>query len=270
MTTAMVTGGTSGIGAAFARALAARGHDLVLVARDSERLASTAAELTSQHRIAVETMTADLGEHSDVEKVAARLADPNAPIDRLVNNAGFGIRTRLTAEDLSPHEHGIDVMIRAVLLLSGAAARTMKARGDGSIINISSTAGFVTMGSYSATKAWVTIYTEGLATELTGIGGAGHRGLSRLGADRVPPAGRDRRLRHSRPDVARCRRGGGPGATGQRPRQGDLHPLPAVRGDDVRRPARATVPDPYGFGPTLLRPTLRFLRPSTFNTRAAT
>ncbi len=170
MTTAMVTGGTSGIGAAFARALAAQGHDLVLVARDSERLASTAAELTSRHRIAVETMTADLGEHSDVEKVAARLADPNAPIDRLVNNAGFGIRTRLTAEDLTPHEHGIDVMIRAVLLLSGAAARPMKARGAGSIINISSTAGFVTMGSYSATKAWVTVFTEGLATELTGTG----------------------------------------------------------------------------------------------------
>ncbi len=170
MTTAMVTGGTSGIGAAFARALAAQGHDLVLVARDSERLANTAAELTAQHRIAVETMTADLGEHSDVEKVAARLADPNAPIDRLVNNAGFGIRTRLTAEDLSPHELGIDVMIRAVLLLSGAAARTMKVRGEGSIINVSSTSGFITMNSYSATKAWVRIFSEGLACELAGSG----------------------------------------------------------------------------------------------------
>lgn len=170
MATAMVTGGTSGIGAAFARALAERGEDLVLVARDSERLASTASELTNRHRIAVETLVADLAVRSDVDKVAARLTEPGAPIDRLVNNAGFGIRTRLTAEDLDQHERGVDVMIRAVLLLSAAAARAMKARGEGSIINVSSTAGFITMGSYSATKAWVRIFSEGLANELAGSG----------------------------------------------------------------------------------------------------
>ena len=169
-------------------------------------------------------MTADLGEHSDVEKVAARLADPNAPIDRLVNNAGFGIRTRLTAEDLTPHEHGIDVMIRAVLLLSGAAARPMKARGAGSIINISSTAGFVTMGSYSATKAWVTVFTEGLATELTGTGGAGDRRSVPAGCGQSSISGPTSGCPAIPPDVARRRRSGGPGAPRQRPGQGDLVP----------------------------------------------
>ena len=168
--TALITGGTSGIGAAFARALAKRGEDLVLVARDSERLASTASELTNRHQIEVETLVADLAVRSDVDKVVARLTDPSAPIDRLVNNAGFGIRTRLTAEDLDQHERGIDVMIRAVLLLSAAAARAMKARGEGSIINVSSTSGFITMNSYSATKAWVRIFSEGLANELGGSG----------------------------------------------------------------------------------------------------
>lgn len=170
MATALVTGGTSGIGAAFARTLAARGEDLVLVARDSERLATTASELTTRHQVAVETLVADLAVRSDVDKVAARLTDPGAPINRLVNNAGFGINTRLTSEDLDQHERGVDLMIRAVLLLSGAAARAMKVRGEGSIINVSSTSGFITMNSYSATKAWVRIFTEGLANDLAGSG----------------------------------------------------------------------------------------------------
>jgi uncharacterized protein len=170
MATALVTGGTAGIGAAFARGLAARGDDLVLVARDGERLASTAADLSARHGISVETLVADLSERADVEKVAARLTDPAAPIDRLVNNAGFGMPVRLTAEDLQLHERGIDVMIRAVLELAGAAGRVMKQRGSGSIINVSSTAGYVAMGGYSAIKAWVTCYTEGLAVELAGSG----------------------------------------------------------------------------------------------------
>jgi uncharacterized protein len=170
MATAMVTGGTAGIGAAFARALAARGENLILVARDSERLAATAAELSDRHAVSVETLTADLAVRDDVDRVIARLTDAAAPVDRLVNNAGFGLRSGLTAQDLGPQEHALDVMVRAVLLLAGAAGRAMKARGAGSIINVSSTAGYVTMGNYSAIKSWVTIYTEGLAVELAGTG----------------------------------------------------------------------------------------------------
>lgn len=170
MATALITGGTSGIGAAFARALAAHGEDLVLVARDTDRLTATAAELAQRYGVRVETLTADLAVAADVDRVAARLSDPEAPIDRLVNNAGFGVRTDLTADDLDPHLHAIDVMIRAVLLLSGAAGRAMKQRGAGSIINVSSTAGMLSMGGYSAIKAWVTTYTESLANELADRG----------------------------------------------------------------------------------------------------
>lgn len=170
MTTAMVTGGTSGIGAAFARALAGRGHDLVLVARDASRLAEAATELTDRHGIEVEVMSADLADRNQVRRVAQRLESSEQPIDILINNAGVALRTKITVEDSTPHEHAIDVMIRAVLLLSAAAGRTMKARRRGAIINVSSTAGFITMGNYSAIKAWVTTFTEGLANELRGSG----------------------------------------------------------------------------------------------------
>lgn len=170
MSTALVTGGTSGIGAAFARALAARGDDLVLVARDEARLETMAAALHAQHGVQVETVRADLSLPEDVELVAKRLAQPDRPIDLLVNNAGFGIHARLTDPDPTAQLYGIDVMIRAVLLLSAAAGRTMAERGSGHIVNVSSTAAFVTLGGYSAIKAWVLTYSEGLAVELAGTG----------------------------------------------------------------------------------------------------
>lgn len=170
MATALITGGTSGIGAAFARALAARGDDLVLVARDADRLAQTATEITGRYAVGVEVIAADLAVRTDVVRVAERVASAERPVDLVVNNAGFGVNTRLAVADTSPHERGIDVMIRAVLILGAAAARAMRDRGHGAIINVSSTAGFLTMGSYSATKAWVTTYTEGLSIELQGTG----------------------------------------------------------------------------------------------------
>ena len=170
MTTALITGGTSGIGAAFARALAARGDDLVLVARDPERLAATAASLRATYGIAVETLTADLADRDQVLRVAERLESVDRPVDTLVSNAGFGVRARLLDPDTSQHEQSIEVMVRAVLILGAAAGRAMKARGNGTIVNVSSTAGYVTMGSYSATKSWVTVYTESLANELRGSG----------------------------------------------------------------------------------------------------
>jgi short-subunit dehydrogenase len=88
----------------------------------------------------------------------------------LVNNAGFGVHAPITSPDTGPHDRALEVMGRAVLVLSGAAARAMRARGSGAIVNVSSTAGFVTMGSYSAVKAFVTSLTEGLANELHGTG----------------------------------------------------------------------------------------------------
>jgi uncharacterized protein len=170
MATALITGGTSGIGAAFARALAARGDDLVLVARNGDRLAEMATELKERYAVSVDTIIADLAVRSDVVGIAERLASIEQPIDLLVSNAGFGVRKKLTETDTTPHEHAIDVMIRAVLMLGAAAGRAMRQRGTGTIINVSSTAGFMTMGNYSAIKAWVTAYSESLANELHGTG----------------------------------------------------------------------------------------------------
>ena len=170
MATALITGGTSGIGAAFARALAARGDDLVLVARNADRLSEMATELKERYAVSVETIAADLAVRDEVLGIAERLASVEQPIDTLVNNAGFAVHSKLTAAETTQHEYAIDVMIRAVLMLSAAAGRTMRQRGAGTIINVSSTAGFVAMGAYSAIKAWVTSYTEGLANELHGTG----------------------------------------------------------------------------------------------------
>lgn len=170
MPTSLVTGGTSGIGAAFARQLAARGDDLVLVARDEARLEASAAALRETYGVTVEVLPADLGDRDEVLRVVARLTDPARPVDLLVNNAGFGVHHRLTDPDPAPHEHAIDVMVVAVLLLGGAAGRAMRERGHGAVVNVASTAGFMAMGSYSAIKAWAMTYSESLANELAGTG----------------------------------------------------------------------------------------------------
>ncbi len=170
MARALITGGSSGIGAAFARALAGRGDDLVLVARGTERLEAFGAVLADGYGVEVETITADLADGDDRALVAKRLADADQPIDLLVNNAGFGIGVKLTAEDLSEHERAVEVMIRSVLILGGTAGRAMRERGSGAIVNVSSVAGMLSMGGYSSIKAWVTAYSESLAAELAGTG----------------------------------------------------------------------------------------------------
>ena len=170
MATALVTGGTAGIGNAFVRALAARGDDLVIVARDSERMNSLAAELNKTYGVEVECLRADLSQRADVDLVAARIEDPERPIDLVVNNAGFGLHSRLLDPDVEQHRLAMDVMCFAVLVLSGAAARAMAARGHGRIINVSSTSAWAMLGNYSAIKAWVLRYTESLAIELRGTG----------------------------------------------------------------------------------------------------
>lgn len=167
---ALVTGGTSGIGATFARQLAARGDDIVLVARDLERLEAMAHELRGMGR-EVEVLPADLAKRADVAKVVRRLEDDTRPIDVLVNNAGFGMHSRGSDADSSVHDLAFEVMVRAVRELAGAAARGMRARGGGRIVNVSSTAGFIAMASgYSAVKAWVTVFSEGLSNELHNTG----------------------------------------------------------------------------------------------------
>lgn len=167
---ALVTGGTSGLGLDFARALAAQGLALVIVARDTDRLAHTAAELGSRYGVEVETLVADMARRTDVEAVAQRLADKDAPVDVLINNAGHGMHLPLATTDTTEHERSLDVMVRAVLVLGGAAASTMRERGRGSIINVASVASLIPMGAYSAIKAWVRVYSESLTLELAGTG----------------------------------------------------------------------------------------------------
>jgi uncharacterized protein len=170
MPTALVTGASSGLGAEFARQLAASGQDLVLVARNVERLDQRAAELRATYGVGVEVLGADLADRGQLDGVAQRLADPDKPVDILVNNAGFARRTGFLADDLPEEERAVDVMLRAVLVLSHAAARAMTQRGRGTIVNVASVAAFVAMGTYSATKSWVVVFSEALSRELAGTG----------------------------------------------------------------------------------------------------
>ncbi len=168
--TALVTGATSGIGLEFARQLAAGGHDLVIVARDTARLSRVAEELERRYAAHVETLPADLSQRAALQVVADRVADPDRPVDVLVNNAGFALKGSFLRNDIADEERHLDVLVRAVLVLSHAAGRAMTARGRGRIVNVSSVASFIASGTYSAAKAWVTTFTEGLAIELAGTG----------------------------------------------------------------------------------------------------
>lgn len=168
---ALITGGTSGIGFAFARALASRGCDLVLVARDAQRLADVADQLTRRYGVDVETLSADLSDHGEVEKVAQRLQAADRPIEILVNNAGHGLHDPIASGDhLAVHTRAVDVMIRAVLVLAGTAGHVMAERGHGVIINIGSVAGMIAQNNYSAIKAWVNTFSDALALELEDTG----------------------------------------------------------------------------------------------------
>jgi short-subunit dehydrogenase len=170
MSTALVTGGTSGIGLAFCRELAERGNDLVIVARHRARLENVSDELRARHSVNVEILAADLSKRAALRRVADRVADRDRPIDLLVNNAGFGTSRSFLKGDLADEEALLDVLCHAVLVLSHAGALSMKDRGRGAIINVSSVAGFVPMGTYGAAKAWCTAFTQSLAAELAGSG----------------------------------------------------------------------------------------------------
>jgi len=170
MRTALVTGATSGIGHAFCRELAERGNNLVIVARHRARLENVSDELRARHSVNVEILAADLSKRTQLRRVADRVADRERPIDLLVNNAGFTTSRSLLKGDLADEEAMLDVLCRAVLVLSHAGALSMRERGRGHIINVSSVAGFVPTSTYGASKAWVTAFTETLAHELEGSG----------------------------------------------------------------------------------------------------
>ena len=167
---ALVTGATAGIGREFARQLAASGADLVLVARDRERLAEVAADLTSAYRVEVEVLPADLADPAQLATVEERLRDAANPVDLLVNNAGFGLKGRFLDNPVEEELRMQDVLVTAVLRLSHAALGGMVERGRGGIINVSSVAAFLPRGTYSAAKAWVNSFSTWAHNEYAGQG----------------------------------------------------------------------------------------------------
>ncbi|MGE5719485.1 MAG: SDR family NAD(P)-dependent oxidoreductase [Nocardioidaceae bacterium] len=160
--TALITGPTAGIGLAFAEQLAARGQDLVLVARDRARLEDLAARLSNSHDVDVEVLVADLADREQIAAVEARVADPERPVSLLVNNAGFGHKHPFTENSVEEEQEMLDVLVTAVMRLSHAAIRPMLQRGEGSIVNVSSVAAFLPRGTYSAAKAYVVSFSEWL------------------------------------------------------------------------------------------------------------
>ena len=171
MPTAMITGATSGIGAAFAGRLARDGRDLVLVARDGERLEANAS-LHRERGVSAQVLVADLTTAEGRDRVAARLTDPDAPVDLLVNNAGAAQRHPFLEADPAALLAQHDLNVTAVMQLTRAALPGMVRRGRGAVVNVASMLGFATgSGStYTAEKAWVTVFTEGLAATLVGTG----------------------------------------------------------------------------------------------------
>lgn len=206
MGTALVTGATSGLGEEFCWQLAAGGHDLVLVARREQVLEALADKLRNVAGVGAQVIAADLSTPEGVAAVSRRLDvggqdgpcgtdgdpggargtegacrgtrgsaggtgdGPERPVDLLVNNAGFGLGRAFVDNSVANEERGLDVMVRAVMVLSHHAARSMRSRGRGALLNIGSVASRTGGGTYSAHKAWVVAFTEGLSEELAGTG----------------------------------------------------------------------------------------------------
>jgi short-subunit dehydrogenase len=170
--TALVTGASSGIGKVYADRLAHRGYDLILVARDKERLDALAAKLTAEAGVKAEAFKADLTAKNDLLQVEQRLRE-DVSITLLVNNAGLGGNGPLAVADPDGIERIIQLNVLAVARLAAAAAHAFAARNSGTIVNVGSVLGLAPEmfpGVYPATKAFVQALTQGLHAELGGAG----------------------------------------------------------------------------------------------------
>ncbi len=167
---ALVTGATAGIGFEFAKLLASENHNLVLVARDSDRLIKLADDFAMQYGIDCEVLVADLAEPAQLENVANRVSQSKNRIEVLINNAGFSVNQSISNGDYKLEKAMLDVLVTAVLRLSHAAAAQMRENGGGDILIVSSVASFMTGGTYSSAKAWATNFAESLASEVNKYG----------------------------------------------------------------------------------------------------
>lgn len=170
MATALITGASRGLGEEFAWQLATARHDVVLVARDQDRLSEIADTIRGAAGVRAEVLVADLSTDEGIETVAERVGDEASPVSLLVNNAGYGLGRGILSTTWEEERAALDVMVTAPLRLSQVAARAMTARGHGAILNVSSVAAHLSNSTYAAHKRWVLDFTEALAGQLHGTG----------------------------------------------------------------------------------------------------
>lgn len=218
MATALITGASRGLGEEFAWALATARHDLVLVARDRDRMSEIADAIRGAAGVQVEILPADLSTTAGMDVVAQRLSSEDQPVSLLVNNAGYGLGRGFLDTTWEQEQAALDVLVTAPLRLSHVAARAMVKRGHGAILNVSSVAAHLANGTYAAHKRWVLDFTEALAGQLRGTG---------VSATAVVP-GLVRTEFHDSPDLAHMREGF-PNAAWLTPEQVVSAALAAVR-----------------------------------------
>lgn len=170
MPTALITGASAGLGAEYARQLAARGANLVLVARDEAALRALADEMTDQHGVRVDVIAADLLDGDQRSLVEERLADGSRPIDVVINNAGFGLPLTFERNDIDAEVDHLALHVEVPMRLMHAALGPMLARGSGRILNVASVAGFIPRSTYGACKGWLIAFSRWADTEYAGRG----------------------------------------------------------------------------------------------------
>ena len=168
--TALITGASSGLGAEYARQLAARGADLVLVARDRDALDELARQLRARHCGQVEVLAADLLAPRQREKVERRLTDRERPVEILVNNAGFGLPLAFERNDIGDEVRHLDLHVEVPMRLTHAALGPMLERGHGRIVNVASVAGFTPRSTYGACKGWLISFSRWANATYSGRG----------------------------------------------------------------------------------------------------
>ncbi len=163
---ALVTGATAGIGESFTRLLAQNNYNIVLVARDLPRMHQCASDLESRYKVSTHVIQADLTTDAGCSIVEQYIIDNQ--IDVLINNAGFGLNKAFTMSPLESEQEMLDILVRTPMRLTHTVLPGMKARNKGIVINVSSVAGYIAGGTYSAAKSYITVLSESLNTELAG------------------------------------------------------------------------------------------------------